>query len=95
MKENGRGFADKAEGRELRELVEQAIRDIRRTPDFVEETNRLFTLTAPRPKGVKAQIRKAVADEFSSKWEMKLSPRFVQGCWDEFRAFEKAAHPDD
>jgi hypothetical protein len=83
-------FRTSEEGREHGELVEQAIRDIRRTPDFVEEANRFFTLTAPRPKGVKASICEAIANEFSARWHLpQLGPRYVQRCWDEYRAFEK------
>lgn len=94
VKEHGPAFWHSAEGRELRETVEQAIREIRRTPDFVEHTNRVFTLTAPRPKGVKANICKAVAAEFSQEWGVSLSPRNVQTCWDQFRAFEEDTRPD-
>jgi hypothetical protein len=90
-----KSFRLSAEGRELSEDVEFSIREIRQTPDFVEETNRFFTLTAPRPKSVKAGICEALAREFGEKWNLpELGPRYVQRCWDEYRAFEKEDDPD-
>jgi hypothetical protein len=90
-----KGFRLSARGQELSEDVDLAIREIRRTPLFVEETNRFFSLTAPRPKGVKAGICKAVASDFGDKWNVpELGPRYVQRCWDEYRAFEKETSSD-
>lgn len=93
--EDRKSFRVSAEGHELSEDIELSIREIRRTPDFVEETNRFFTLTAPRPKGVKASICEALACEFGEKWNLpELGPRYIQRCWDEYRAFEKEDDPD-
>jgi hypothetical protein len=93
--EDRKSFRRSTEGRELSEDIEFSIREIRGTPSFVEEANRFFTLTAPRPKGVKAAICKAVASEFGDQWNFpELGPRYVQRCWDEYRAFEKETSSD-
>jgi hypothetical protein len=82
-------------GQELSEEIEQAIRSIRNTPDWVEETNRGFRLTAPRPKGVRDSICRDVATEFSAKWPVVLTPRYVRECWEFYRAFEADTRPTD
>jgi hypothetical protein len=85
-----KSFRTSSEGRELSEDIEFSIREIRRTPSFVDEIRRGFTLNAPRPKGVKADICEAVAAEVTAKWNVKgISRRYVQRCWDEYRAFER------
>lgn len=91
----GRGvFSNSIEGREHAELVDQAIRNVRKTPDFVEVVSRIFSRPAPRPKGVKAAICRAVAEEYGAKWALTdLGPRYVQRCWDEYRAVERETRP--
>jgi hypothetical protein len=90
-----RAFLRSAEGRELSEDVELTIREIRRTPAFVDETNRVFTLTAPRPKGVKDDICDSIAREVREKWGLpQIGRRYVLRCWDEYRVFEREVHVD-
>jgi len=89
------GFVTASRGRELSEEVEEAIRAIRKTPKWVSGTNRVFHLTAPRPKGVKAGICSTVAQEFFERYGVSLKPNFVQVCWDDYRRFGRETDEPD
>jgi hypothetical protein len=86
-------FRNSQRGHELAEEVEQAIRAVRNTPDWVEQTNRVFSPSAPRPKGHKARICQEVAAEYSARWHVHLTTRFVRECWDFYRRFERETRP--
>lgn len=95
LEDRGR-FLASAEGRQHADDIDFSIREIRGTPTFVEETNRIFNLEAPRPKEVKSDICKAIAGEVRHKWGLaEIGSRYIQRCWDEYRAFEKETRPAD
>jgi hypothetical protein len=82
-------FRSSDRGRELAEEVEEAVRALRKTPEWVGHPSRLFSLTTPRPKGVKEHICQDVAAHYSATSGLALTARFVQGCWDDYRRFER------
>lgn len=91
-----RAFAKSTQGRQRAEDIDLVIREIRRTPAFVETVSRHFPLAAPRPKGVHWPICEHLAAELSAKWELpNITPRYVDRCWKEYRKFEKETRPPD
>jgi hypothetical protein len=87
-------FIASAAGQELLEEGEEAVRVMRRTPEFVERPSRLLNREAPRPKGVKAAICTAVAAEASAMWNINVSRRMAQRCWDECRSVRRRLAED-
>ena len=90
-----KSFCSSAEGREKLGESEQAIRTARKTPDWVEHTNRVFTVRAPRPKSVTRDICIAIAREFGERWQMDIGERMVRRCWDEYRKQEQRSEAED
>lgn len=83
-------------GVELTEVIDQLVREMRKTPDFVEETKRTFHITAPRPKNVTESICVDVAARHAMRLERTdIGPRYARRCWDEYRRFEKETSPDE
>lgn len=86
-------FLSSAEGQELRGEIEQAVREIRRTPDWAE-TNHMFDLTAPRPKGLRPVIIAEVALESPAWLGARVPEWMIDECWKEYRRFRRRNHAD-
>jgi hypothetical protein len=85
-----RDFLDSDDAARLHQAAEQAVREMRNAPRFVKEARRVFTLSAPRPKGVSHRICKEVAEEFAKVWSCpELGSRYALRCWVEYRRFVK------
>ena len=69
--------------------VEEALRKVTRTPQFVTEVKRTVTLSSPRPKGVSVRICDAVAAFCAQIGRPDISSRYVRRCWDNTRRFDK------
>lgn len=63
--------------------------------DFGPEPVRYHSEPLRRPQGVNQRIRRDVAREMSAHFGVELKERFVQKCWDEYRAFLKSLPDPD
>jgi hypothetical protein len=88
-------FLDSIEGREIRELIDEAIRQRQRTPKMYDgPTNRLFRITTKRLKGVTDAICEEVAADYAPRFpNVGLTPRYVRECWKLCRSWVKALCP--
>lgn len=74
-------------GDELRDEMDQAVRSMRKTPDFVEHTNRMFDVPLVRVKGLKPRIVKATARLYACRLKRPVPERMVHRCLAEYRQF--------